>query len=154
MDEKKNVYLSFHKNFVRQDIEYRDASGEVRKFNSVTLPKGTFIDAVDVSYFQFSPLFVNPSKYYGDDYRDIPVLADREIHLKRSILDENGKPVIGQDGKAERDTVVVTPQQLKDALTKGRERYLDGLKQRAESSRESSKKLDSHSKNNPIHPTR
>ena len=42
MPEKKNTYLTLHKNFVRTDIEYTDrVTGEVRTFNSVTLPKGT-----------------------------------------------------------------------------------------------------------------
>ena len=41
MPEKKNTYLTLHKNFVRTDIEYTDrVTGEVRTFNSVTLPKG------------------------------------------------------------------------------------------------------------------
>ena len=49
MPEKKNTYLTLHKNFVRTDIEYADrVTGEVRTFNSVTLPKGTVVDGVDV----------------------------------------------------------------------------------------------------------
>ena len=57
MPEKKNTYLTLHKNFVRTDIEYADrVTGESRTFNSVTLPKGTVIDGVDVSYYQFSPI--------------------------------------------------------------------------------------------------
>ena len=46
----KNTYVTLHKNFVRTDIEYADRrSGEVKTFNSVTLPKGTVIDGRDVS---------------------------------------------------------------------------------------------------------
>lgn len=57
MPEKKNTYLTLHKNFVRTDIEYADrVTGESRTFNSVTLPKGTVIDGVDVSYYQFLSL--------------------------------------------------------------------------------------------------
>lgn len=92
MPEKKNTYLTLHKNFVRTDIEYTDrVTGEVRTFNSVTLPKGTVIDGVDVSYYQFSPMFVNESRYRGENYRDIPLLTDREVWLKKSVLDENGQ---------------------------------------------------------------
>ena len=59
----KNTYVTLHKNFVRTDIEYADRrTGEVKTFNSVTLPKGTVIDGRDVSYYQFSPLFVNESR--------------------------------------------------------------------------------------------
>ena len=67
MPEKKNTYLTLHKNFVRTDIEYTDReTGEVRTFNSVTLPKGTVVDGVDVSYYQFSPMFVNESRYRSE----------------------------------------------------------------------------------------
>ena len=90
----KNTYVTLHKNFVRTDIEYADRrTGEVKTFNSVTLPKGTVIDGRDVSYYQFSPLFVNESRYRGEDYRDIPLLTEREVWLRKSILDEDGKPV-------------------------------------------------------------
>lgn len=93
MPEKKNTYLTLHKNFVRTDIEYTDReTGEVRTFNSVTLPKGTVVDGVDVSYYQFSPMFVNESRYRGENYRDIPLLTDREVWLKKSVLDEDGQP--------------------------------------------------------------
>ena len=45
----KNTYVTLHKNFVRTDIEYADRrTGEVKTFNSVTLPKGTVIDGCDV----------------------------------------------------------------------------------------------------------
>ena len=37
MEERKNVYLSLHKSFVREGIEYTDrATGEARTFNSAT----------------------------------------------------------------------------------------------------------------------
>ena len=55
--EKKNTYISLHKNFVRTDIEYTDPkTGEKKTFNSVTLPQGTVIDGKDVGGYQFSPL--------------------------------------------------------------------------------------------------
>ena len=105
-----------HKNFVRTDIEYTDrVTGEVRTFNSVTLPKGTVIDGVDVSYYQFSPMFVNESRYRGENYRDIPLLTDREVWLKKSVLDENGQPVLNGDGKPAKDVVRVMPAQIKEA---------------------------------------
>ena len=85
MPEKKNTYLTLHKNFVRTDIEYTDReTGEVRTFNSVTLPKGTVVDGVDVSYYQFSPMFVNESRYRGENYRDIPLLTDSDCLLYTS----------------------------------------------------------------------
>lgn len=101
MPEKKNTYLTLHKNFVRTDIEYADrVTGESRTFNSVTLPKGTVIDGVDVSYYQFSPMFVNESRFRGENYRDIPLLTDREVWLKKSVLDENGQPIVDENRKA------------------------------------------------------
>ena len=56
MEERKNVYLSLHKSFVREGNEYTDrATGEARTFNSATLPKGTVVDGMDVGGYEFSP---------------------------------------------------------------------------------------------------
>ena len=142
MPEKKNTYLTLHKNFVRTDIEYTDrVTGEVRTFNSVTLPKGTVIDGVDVSYYQFSPMFVNESRYRGENYRDIPLLTDREVWLKKSVLDENGQPVLNGDGKPAKDVVRVMPAQIKEALDRSRSEYLQSLSEKARGACEGSERL-------------
>ena len=142
MPEKKNTYLTLHKNFVRTDIEYADrVTGESRTFNSVTLPKGTVIDGVDVSYYQFSPLFVNESRYRGEDYRDIPLLTNREVWLRRSILDKDGKPVVNEEGVKVKDVIKVMPAQIRDAIERNRAEYLDSLSERARSARDGSERL-------------
>ena len=62
MEERKNVYLSLHKSFVREGIEYTDrATGEARTFNSATLPKGTVVDGMDVGGYEFSPASRGPT---------------------------------------------------------------------------------------------
>lgn len=138
----KNTYVTLHKNFVRTDIEHTDRrTGETRTFNSVTLPKGTVIDGRDVSYYQFSPLFVNESRYRGEDYRDIPLLTDREVWLRRSILDEDGKPVVNEEGIKVKDVVKVMPAQIRDAIERNRTEYLESLSERARSAREGSERL-------------
>ena len=142
MPEKKNTYLTLHKNFVRTDIEYTDrVTGEVRTFNSVTLPKGTVVDGVDVSYYQFSPMFVNESRYRGENYRDIPLLTDREVWLKKSVLDEDGQPVLDERGKPAKDIVRVMPAQIKEALDRNRSEYLQSLSEKARGAREGSERL-------------
>lgn len=130
----KNTYVTLHKNFVRTDIEYADRrTGEVKTFNSVTLPKGTVIDGRDVSYYQFSPLFVNESRYRGEDYRDIPLLTEREVWLRKSILDEDGIEL--------KDVVKVMPAQIRDAIERNRSEYLESLSARARSARDGSERL-------------
>ena len=142
MPEKKNTYVTLHKNFVRTDIEYADrVTGESRTFNSVTLPKGTVIDGVDVSYYQFSPMFVNESRFRGENYRDIPLLTDREVWLKKSVLDENGQPIVDENGKPAKDVVRVMPAQIKEALDRSRSEYLQSLAEKAHGARESSERL-------------
>ena len=147
---KKNVYISLHEGFVREGIKYTDRqTGEQKSFNRVTLPKGTVIDGKDVGGYEFSPLYVNPSRFKGENWRDIPLLADREVWLQRSVLDSEGNPVIGEDGRRERDTIVVSPQQIKDALAESRRRYAEehakdepGLDQRAQHAREASESIE------------
>ena len=142
MEERKNVYLSLHKSFVREGIEYTDrATGEARTFNSATLPKGTVVDGVDVGGYEFSPMFVNESRFKGADFRDIPLLANREVWLRKTVMGPDGQPELDEDGRAVKDTVKVMPVQLKEALDSGRERYLASLSERAKGAREGSREL-------------
>jgi|GEM_PF-498745 len=125
MEERKNVYLSLHKSFVREGIEYTDrATGEARTFNSATLPKGTVVDGVDVGGYEFSPMFVNESRFKGADFRDIPLLANREVWLRKTVMGPDGQPELDEDGRTVKDTVEVMPAQLKEAVDAGRSRYL------------------------------
>lgn len=130
-NESKSVYVTLHKNFVREGISYTDReTGEQRTFNSVTMPKGTSIDGRDVSFFEFSPLYVNESRK-GEDYRDIPLLKGREVWLQKTVLSEDGKPVLDADGGKVRETVKVMPEQVRFALDQQRQDYLASLKQRS-----------------------
>lgn len=125
MEERKNVYLSLHKSFVRERIEYTDrATGEARTFNSATLPKDTVVDGVDVGGYEFSPMFVNESRFKGADFRDIPLLANREVWLRKTVMGPDGQPELDEGGRAVKDTVKVMPAQLKEAVDAGRSRYL------------------------------
>ena len=97
MAEKKNVYVSLHEAFVREGIQYTDRrTGEQRSFNVVRLPPDTVIDGRDVGGYEFSPLYVNPSRFRGEHWRDVPLLADREVRLSRSVLDAEGRPILGR----------------------------------------------------------
>ena len=100
------------------------------------------IEGRDVGGYEFSPLFVNPSRFRGEHWRDVPLLADREVRLSRSVLDAEGRPVVGEDGRREKETVTVTPAQIKEALSEARKRYSEqndrdgrGLSERAAGAR-------------------
>jgi hypothetical protein len=138
MEERKNVYLSLHKSFVREGIEYTDrATGEARTFNSATLPKGTVVDGVDVGGYEFSPMFVNESRFRGGgDFWDMPLLANREVWLRKTVMGPDGRPELDEGGRAVKDTVKVMPAQLKEAVEAGRSRY---LAERAEQARQASR---------------
>ncbi|HJH74551.1 MAG: DNA gyrase [Gordonibacter pamelaeae] len=146
-EDKKNVYLSLHKSFVREDIPYADANGNERTFNQVTLPKGTVIDGRDVGGYTFSPLFVNESKYRGADWRDVPLLADREVWLAREATDADGNRLLDQDGRPERETIKVTPQAIKEALTEARKAWAQqhgqgrSLRERADTARDGAQRM-------------
>jgi hypothetical protein len=156
--KRKNVYLSFHKNFVREAIPYTDKrTGEQRTFNQVTIPNGTVIDGKDMGGYEFSPLYVNPSRFRGEDWRDVPLIAEREVWLQKSVLDPDGNPVLGDDGKRLKDTVKVMPQQIKDALAESRKRWAEehgrdsrGLSERSEQARAAAKAMDGHRGSRPL----
>lgn len=138
-EEKKNVYLTVHHKFVHENIPYVDRNtGEEKTFHSVTLPKGTVIDGVDVSYYQFSPMFVNPSRFKGENFRDIPLLAEREVWLKKGLMNPDGTPMKDESGKDMKDIVKVMPAALKEAVDKGRAEFLASLDDKAKDAREAS----------------
>ena len=107
-------------------------------FRLVTLPKGTVIDGVDVSYYQFSPMFVNPSRFKGENFRDIPLLAEREVWLKKGLMNPDGTPMKDESGKDMKDIVKVMPAALKEAVDKGRAEFLASLDDKAKDAREAS----------------
>ncbi len=143
---KKNVYISLHESFVKENVKYTDKkTGQEKSFNIVRLPKDTVIDGKDVGGFEFSPLYVNPSKFRGEHWRDIPLLADCEVQLRRDVRDIEGNPIIGEDGRREKEVVKVMPEQIKVALSEARKRYAEehakderGLSERAEQAKEAS----------------
>ena len=150
MTEKKNVYISLHEAFVREGIQYTDRrTGEQRSFNVVRLPPDTVIDGRDVGGYEFSPLYVNPSRFRGEHWRDVPLLADREVRLSRSVLDAEGRPIVGEDGKREKETMVVMPSQIRDALSEARRHYAEeasrdgrGLAERAAGAKVASESME------------
>ncbi len=122
--EKKNTYITLHKNFVREGIEYTDKkTGEIKTFNSVTLPRDTIIDGKDVSGYQFSPRFVDESKFRGENFRDIPLLTDREVRLQKALMNPDGTRMTDEEGRVTKDTVKVMPAQIKTALSEAYERF-------------------------------
>lgn len=147
---KKNVYISLHESFIKENVKYTDKkTGQEKSFNIVRLPKDAIIDGKDVGGFEFSPLYVNPSKFRGEHWRDIPLLADREVQLRRDVRDIEGNPIIGDDGKREKEVIKVTPEQIKTALSEARKRYAEehakderGLSERAEQAKEASDAME------------
>ena len=150
IEQKKTVYLSFHENFVREGIPYTDkATGERRTFNRVRIPSGTVIEGKDMGGYEFSPLYVNESRFKGEEWRDVPLLADREVWLQKPVLDPEGNPVIDEAGKRRKDTVKVMPQQIEEALVESRRAWAEGrgrddrgLGQRADAARGASEALE------------
>lgn len=146
---KKNVYISLHKAFIHENIKYTDKAGNEKTFNVVRLPSDTIIDGKDVGGYEFSPLYVNHSKFRGENWRDIPLLADRDIRLQKTVLDAEGKPVLGDDGKRQKESLTVKPEQIKTALSEARKRYAEehskderGLSERAEQAKEASDAME------------
>ncbi len=147
---KKNVYISLHESFVHEGIKYIDKkTGQEKTFNVVRLPKDTIIDGKDVGGCEFSPLYVNPSKFRGEHWRDIPLLTDREVQLRRDVRDIEGNPIVGDDGKREKEVIKVAPDQIKTALSEARKRYAAehakddrGLAERAEGAKEASESME------------
>lgn len=74
---------------------------------------------MDVGGYEFSPMFVNESRFKGADFRDIPLLANREVWLRKTVMARDGQPELDEGGRAVKDTVKVMPAQLKEAVDAG-----------------------------------
>lgn len=124
--EKKNVYITLHKNWVHTDLPaVNQETGEEITYNKATLPNDIVIDGQNVGLYYFNPLFVNESKFKGENYVDIPLLADREVWLKSDIRDEAGEPVLDENGHRQKHVVKVMPDQIKEALAESHLRWAE-----------------------------
>lgn len=121
----RSVYVTVHRRLVREGLRYTDrATGEEREFNVVQVPAGTVVGGRDVGGYEFSPLYVDPARFADpEEYRDVPLLADREVWLRRCVLGPDGRPETDGDGRRVRDTVKVMPAELKEAVREGMRRW-------------------------------
>ena len=144
MSEPKNVYIDFPKSFVKE-VEYVNRNtGMEDKFYSITLPRNTMVAGQDVSYYQFTSNFANPSQFLGENFVTIPVSKDYQIPLKKTVFDEMGQPVMDEAGNYEKDTVLVSPQELRQGVIEGRRAYAaerESLDSRADHAREGAETL-------------
>ncbi|MFQ9742726.1 MAG: hypothetical protein ACLRX5_09805 [Slackia sp.] len=113
-EKAEKVYLTIPTEpYVRKDILRKDG----KTFNEVKLPSNMQINGRTIGNgWSFNPLFVNESKY-SSVVSIIPLLADREVIIKRDVLMRNtstNKLVAMRDpsGKPLRETVSITPQEL------------------------------------------
>ena len=118
-EKMPKVYLTIPTDpYVRKDILRRDG----KTFNEIKLPSNMVINGREIGNgWSFNPLFVNESKH-SSIVSVVPLLADREVTIKRDVLMFNsstGKlmPMRGPDGKALREMVRISPQELEKALT-------------------------------------
>ena len=79
------------------------------------------------------------------------------MRLSRSVLDAEGRPVIGEDGRRAKDTLTVAPAQIRDALSEARRRYAEeharddrGLTERAEAARGASAEMERGASARPL----
>ena len=61
--------------------------------------------------------------------------------LRKSILDEDGKPVVDEAGVEVKDVMKVMPAQIKEALDRNRSEYLESLSKKVGRARDGSEKL-------------
>lgn len=145
------VVVTLHQNYVREHIRYTDReTGEVREFNQARVPAGTIVGGVDYGGWEFTPLSVEPSALRGESWRDLPLSADKAVLLRRSVLDAEGNPVLGEGGRRVRASARVDPADLRDAIVEGRRRWARersqarGLERRASEAREGARGMSGH----------
>ena len=90
-----------------------------RTFHSVTIPQKTDYDGIDIGGYRFTCSRATKD-LYNSNLVAIPFNKEAEVKLSKVIIGEDGKPALGEDGIALRETLTVKPELLKDALVKNR----------------------------------
>lgn len=151
-EELKNALVQQQKKWKKehqQALQLRMPSGFCRtyinkesgeKFNVVVIPKGTYLDGVDISGYYFNPLYLNCPQIPGTSqsvrnaaFYEIPLLPDKEIWLKKDKLEKiDGilQSVKDSDGKKIYNGMVKCyPGQLQEALEQSWENYRKEIEQ-------------------------
>ena len=135
MAEKKNVYISLHEAFVREGIQYTDRrTGEQRSFNVARLPPDTVIDGRDVGGYEFSPLYVNPSRFRGEHWRDIPLLGRCAVTANHQIFIQADRAATYDAYFCVQDAIMAAYGGLRDRLA--RQRFGHGYAECSEAERQ------------------
>ena len=126
----KRVYLEVPAVLI-EPVSY-EKDGVTHEFFRLTIPRGTTVEAeggetIDIGGWQMTPKYVNESKFKGEDYRVVPLLADREVELRRTVRGEDGRYVRG-----EYETLHVAPGALRAALAAQDEAFRAKAEPRAE----------------------
>ena len=116
-NDQAKVQIHMPPRYVKEGIPFTDrATGEQRTFNAVTLPEGCRLGGRDVSGWEFSPKYVNPSRE-REGWKHIPLLADREVRLSHSTVDEAGRLVRDGNGRRVKEFMEVDPCDLASAIS-------------------------------------
>lgn len=121
--EKKaaeKVYIALHEKFVSESA---NEEAGTRSW-CVQMPKGTKVAGKDVGGYRMYPLFVDKSKF-NENMMVVPLLADREVWLKKPLIDGDGQYRLDGQGKVVYDTVKVSPADLKASIAAERAEYAE-----------------------------
>lgn len=102
--------IKLHEAFIKKDID-----GPYGKFNTVTLPKGTFVSGKDLSGYQFHPKEISSASPSG--FCSIRLSSGKDLVLSKRIK--------SPDNALETQKWSITPDELKKSLRERYNRYLE-----------------------------
>ena len=102
--------IKLHEAFIKKDID-----GPYGKFNTVTLPKGTFVSGKDLSGYQFHPKEISGASPSG--FCSIRLSSSKDLVLSKRIK--------SPDKAWETQKWSITPDELKKSLRERYNRYLE-----------------------------
>lgn len=115
-EKKEVVTILMNEAFVKENL----VAGNGTIFHSVVLPKGTTLNGTDLGGYQFNPMYINKALNEENQIlphmRSIPLLAGNEVWLRKTKMDAEGHPIKNAEGKVEKDTIKISPTQLKAVL--------------------------------------
>lgn len=114
-DGDKRVFLNLPRDFVQESASAKTG----KTFFTVSIPAGVALAGRDLGGYRFHPLFVADSAM-NEGWRGVPLLADREIVLRKDLLDDARNPVVDIEGNKVADVLSVMPADLVAAVEAAR----------------------------------
>lgn len=125
--EQNTIEMVIHHAFVKERSFTERATGEEKPMWWVQMPPGSKIGEKDVGGYEFAAFNVRETLHAGPNKRSVFVPMNKEIELRRDVLDPDKKPLHDDTGRRVRDVVRATPAEVGASIDRQRAEYKERM---------------------------